>query len=155
MKLIPATDLFVVPGDCRVITTNTHGAMGAGIAKDFRDRYPSEYYAYKRRCHAGYHHLGAPEMCNTPDGLRWLLFPTKDHWRDPSQYHWLHEGLQYLIDNIGEPEYVEPHWHLVFPPLGCGHGRLDFRNVLRLLERFDGHIPNPMTVIAPPGYPLQ
>lgn len=154
MREIPDTDLFHCPGDCRFITVNTVGAMGAGIAKVFRDSYPNAYWAYKARCRKGYFHLGVPELITTEDQLKWVLFPTKQNWQDPSRYEWLHWGLQYIIDNIGEPDYIEPHWQLVIPPLGCGHGQLDYTNVRRLLQMFDDHIPNPITVIQPRGYQL-
>lgn len=152
MELIPHCDLFSYPGDCRIITVNTVGVMGAGIAKTFRDTYPDVYWQYKKVCKEGYFHMGVPELVTTEDGLRWLLFPTKAHWRDPSEYRYLEQGLGYLIQNIGEPGYVEPDWHLIFPPLGCGHGRLDFNIVKQILASFDGHIPNPITIIAPPSF---
>jgi hypothetical protein len=152
MKLIPHTDLFTYPGDVRVITVNTVGAMGTGIAETFRDRYMKVYWEYKKQCRGGYFHIGVPQFVVTEDGLKWLLFPTKMNWRNPSQYEWIHAGLQYLIDNIGEPDYIQHDWSLVFPPLGCGHGWLNFDNIKRLMQMFDDHIPNDVTLIAPKGY---
>ena len=152
MKLIPYTNLFDYPGDCGVITTNTVGAMGAGIALEFKKRYPKAYYQYHRECRAGYHHVGFPQLIQTEDGRQWLLFPTKDNWRDPSRYEWLKQGLGYLIENIGEPGYVQHDWTLVFPALGCSNGQLEFTHVKAMMEVFDNHVPNEVILIAPPGY---
>lgn len=154
MKIIPHTDLFNYPGDVRVITVNTVGAMGAGIAETFRDTYPAEYWRYKKQCHGGYFHLGVPQLVTTPDNKRWLLFPTKQNWRNPARYEWIHAGLQYVIDNIGEPDYIQHDETIIIPPLGCGHGGLNFNNIKVLLAKFDDHIPNRITVIAPPYYPV-
>lgn len=152
MLTIPATDLFSYPGDCRIITTNTVGAMGAGIAKIFRDRYREQYLTYQKQCRGGYFHLGVPQLVTTEDGLKWLLFPTKADWRNSSRYEWIHTGLGYIVDNIGEPDFIQPEWKLVFPPLGCGHGHLDFHKVKQYMEVFDNHVPNEVILIAPPGY---
>lgn len=154
MQLLPHCDLFETPGDCRVITVNCLGAMGLGIAETFRDRYKKQYWEYKRRCKQGQVWLGVPELIQTDDGLRWLLFPTKHNWRESSQYSWIQWGLQYLIENIGEPDYVQHDWTLVFPPLGCGHGNLDFQHIARLMNMFDGHVPNDIILIAPQEYEI-
>lgn len=154
MQIIPHTDLFAYPGDCRIITVNTVGAMGAGIAKDWRNRYWKEYHAYKRQCRGGFFHLGVPQLVTTEDDLHWLLFPTKQDWRNFSRYEWIHAGLGYIIDNIGEPDYIDPNWKLIFPPLGCGHGCLEFHNIIRYMDAFDSHVPNDVTLIAPQGYQL-
>lgn len=154
MQLLAHCDLFETPGDVRVITVNCKGAMGLGIAQVFRDRYKKQYWEYKRRCHGGFVHLGVPELIQTDDGLKWLLFPTKYDWRDSSQYHWIHWGLQFIIENIGEPDFVQPDDLIVFPPLGCGHGQLDFRHIHRLMDMFDGHVPNPIVLIAPQDFDI-
>lgn len=152
MQTLKHCDLFETPGDVRVITVNCVGAMGLGIAETFRDRYKKQYWEYKRRCKGGYVHLGVPELVVTDDGLRWLLFPTKYNWRNGSEYHWIQWGLQYLVDNIGEPDYVQHDEKIVFPPLGCGHGGLDFRHIARLMHMFDGHVPNEIILIEPQGF---
>lgn len=154
MITLPSCDLFDVPGDCHVITVNCVGAMGRGVAEVFRDRYMKQYWEYKNRCRKKQVWLGVPYLVTTDDGRQWLFFPTKDHWRGNSQYEWIHRGLQYLVDNIGEPDYIQHDWHLVFPPLGCGNGHLDFQHIARLMDMFDGHVPNDITLIAPQEYEI-
>ena len=53
------------------------------------------------------------------DGPRWIVnFPTKQHWRSPSQLAWVVEGLQdlrqFLIENNVQS--------IAIPPLGAGNG---------------------------------
>src|ERR1700678_3621437 len=51
-------DLFEVDAPAIGHGCNTEGAMGAGIAVEFKRRYPDMYKEYKRRCSSGAFSLG-------------------------------------------------------------------------------------------------
>jgi O-acetyl-ADP-ribose deacetylase (regulator of RNase III) len=82
-----------------VNTVNTVGVMGKGLALKFKERFPENYEAYAAACREGRVRVG--EMFVTPvsqtRGPRWIVnFPTKRHWRDPSQLQWIQDGLDFL-----------------------------------------------------------
>jgi O-acetyl-ADP-ribose deacetylase (regulator of RNase III) len=52
-------------------------------------------------------------------------FPTKQHWRAPSQLSWVEEGLQDLRRFLLENQIKS----IAIPPLGAGHGGLDWAEV--------------------------
>jgi hypothetical protein len=59
--------------------------MSKGIALQFRREYPEMHRDYVERCRRGEVRTGEPYLYG-----RVLNFPTKDHWRNPSdllQYH--------------------------------------------------------------------
>ena len=103
---------------------NTVGVMGAGIAKEFKLRYPEMFADYKQRC-AENRVLIGETYCWKPadESAQWvLLFPTKQHWQNPLQMEWLKSGLQHLTEN-----YKWGIRSLAMPALGCSLGWLDWK----------------------------
>ena len=54
-----------------------------------------------------------------------LNFPTKKHWRSPSRLEDIARGLDYLREHYEAWGITS----LAVPPLGCGHGQLEWRVV--------------------------
>ena len=82
-----------------VNTVNTVGAMGKGIALQFKQRFPANFVAYAQGCKLGQMQTGRMFVSEPGEltGPRWLVnFPTKQHWRDPSRLEWVVDGLQDL-----------------------------------------------------------
>jgi len=111
-----------------VNTVNTVGVMGKGIALMFKERFAENYRLYSAACKAGEVETGKVHVTavNELDGPRWIVnFPTKRHWRSPSQMAWIAEGLQdlrrFLIENNVKSVAV--------PPLGAGNGGLKWPEV--------------------------
>ncbi len=124
-----------------VNTVNTVGVMGKGIALMFKERYPRNFAAYARACKSGEVRIGRIFATDTEDlfGPRWILnFPTKNHWRARTRLEWVEQGLEDLVRVIKEKNIRS----IAVPPLGCGNGRLDWRDVKPLiiaaLEDIDG-----------------
>lgn len=116
-----------------VNTVNTVGVMGKGIALMFKERFAENFSLYSAACKAKRVQTGKIFVTEVHelDGPRWIVnFPTKQHWRSPSQMSWIVEGLQdlrrFLIDN--EVKSV------AIPPLGAGNGGLNWANVRPELE---------------------
>jgi len=132
-----------------VNTVNTVGVMGKGIALMFRDRFDDNYRRYVAACKAKQVRTGAMFITEPAelDGPRWIVnFPTKQHWRSPSQLEWVIEGLQdlrrFLVEN-----HVQS---IAIPPLGAGNGGLDWTLVRPEVERALGDLPNiEITVFEP------
>lgn len=75
-------DLFAAPGlPALGHGCNCAGAMGRGIAVQFRQRYPAMYEAYRRRCLAGTFLLGDVFVWDAESPVIFNL-GTQTHWID-------------------------------------------------------------------------
>ena len=124
-----------------VNTVNTVGVMGKGIALMFKEQFPRNFEAYARACESGEVRIGNMFVTENNElfGPQWIInFPTKTHWRVKTRLEWVEEGLQDLVRIINEKKIRS----IAVPPLGCGNGGLDWREVQPLivaaLERVDG-----------------
>ena len=136
-------------------TVNVVGVMGAGIAKEFKFRYPEMFEEYKDMCAQQKVIPGEP-YCWKPaddgayrvadDGAHWVLnFPTKKHWRHPSKIEWLESGLQYLQENYLRWGIVS----LAVPALGCSLGKLSWEQVRPLMEKYLSEMDIPVEIYEP------
>ena len=125
----PGTDLFSSGAEILVNPVNTRGVMGAGLARQFKQRYPSMFAAYRDRCQLGLVRIGAIDVhvVEEASSSRVIIanFPTKQHWRDPSKLPWIESGLVALRRVIAESGARS----VAVPPLGCGLGGLDWSDV--------------------------
>jgi hypothetical protein len=74
-----------------------------------------------------------------------LLFPTKQHWREWADIHGIERGLQWLRDNY-KSEGIKS---LAVPALGCGLGRLEWREVGPLLCKYLNTFDIPVWIYLP------
>ncbi|MGB3328569.1 MAG: macro domain-containing protein [Thermomicrobiales bacterium] len=129
-------DLFASGSDVLVNPVNCVGVQGAGLARQFRERFPDLDAEYREVCRDGRLKIGGPVLSR--DGSV-LWFPTKHHWRDRSRMTDVVAGLLTFVDRFTD----DPRsW--AFPALGCGLGGLDWRHVRRemtwYLERVAGDV---------------
>lgn len=111
-----------------VNTVNTVGVMGKGIALMFKERFAENYRLYSAACKAGEVETGKVHVTavNELEGPRWIVnFPTKRHWRSPSQMAWITEGLHDLRRFLIESDVKS----VAVPPLGAGNGGLKWLEV--------------------------
>ncbi len=106
-----------------VIPVNCVGVMGAGLAKQFADRFPDEVIIYKHFLKDGYLSPGQPTISYTKP-KNFILFATKYHWRNESKIGWIDNGIVQIdkFPNFGLES-------IAFPALGCGCGGLDWAKV--------------------------
>jgi O-acetyl-ADP-ribose deacetylase (regulator of RNase III) len=120
--------------DALVNTVNTVGVMGKGIALMFKDAFPANYREYAAASKRGDVQTGRMLVTERSSMLgppRWLInFPTKQHWRGKARIEWVKEGLTDLRRVLREREIRS----IAIPPLGCGNGGLDWRDVRPLIE---------------------
>lgn len=113
-------NIFTSSAQTLVNAVNCVGVMGAGIALEFRLRYPQMYGAYVELCDQGKMQIGRPWLYRACD--RWILnFPTKKHWKDPSKTEYLLLGLKRFLETYRQ-DGIES---IAFPMLGAAHGRLN------------------------------
>ncbi len=115
--------------DVRINTVNCVGVMGIGVALAFKQMYPDMFLDYKKACADGLVRPGALHVWKTPGETPCTIvnFPTKRHWRQPSEYEDVEIGLHTLR------QFLLPlgHVQVTLPALGCGHGGLDWERVKR------------------------
>lgn len=154
-RKIPLTDnLFLIKGDMffsklqtLTISVNCMGIMGKGLASRAKYQFPRVYVYYQDLCREKKLRLGRPYVCKQESSLDYeladeptslengvtetwfLLFPTKDNWRNKADIGGIEKGLQWICDNYK----VEGIKSLAMPALGCGLGWLDWSSVGPLL----------------------
>lgn len=139
-------DLFALDADILVNTVNCKGVMGAGIALAFKTRYPEMFQDYQRKCKAGRIKPGGiDEWIDSWTGKTIVNFATKDHWRKPSQYEYIEDGLIALHQYLKSRGKVR----VALPALGAGHGGLDWARVKQMIESNLADLEAEITVFSP------
>jgi O-acetyl-ADP-ribose deacetylase (regulator of RNase III) len=138
-------DLFASGVDILVCPTNTVGVMGAGLALQFRQRFPGLDTAYNGACRRGEHDAMHPFVWQH-GGPIVVCLATKRHWRDPSRL----EDVEACIRALAAWLAGEPRHRVAVPPLGCGLGGLRFDDVFPILQRHLAGVPHDVFVYAPP-----
>lgn len=116
--------------DMIVNTVNCKGFMGAGLALEFKLRYPAMYEQYKKRCENGLIKVGQLDFYEEA-GMKILNFPTKDDWKKPSKIDWIKQGLLYFYNHYKEYGIQS----IAFPKLGTNHGGLNWTEVKDYMEK--------------------
>jgi O-acetyl-ADP-ribose deacetylase (regulator of RNase III) len=125
------------PIDMIVNTVNCKGVMGAGIALEYKLRFPNMFEDYSRKCSEGIIKTGHLDVYNA-DKLKILNFPTKDEWKKPSKINWIEEGLRFFVNHYKKYNVRS----IAFPKLGTHNGGLEWNKVKKLMEEYLGDIPD-------------
>jgi O-acetyl-ADP-ribose deacetylase (regulator of RNase III) len=144
-------NMFESRADALVNPINCVGTMGAGLAKEFKRRFPglNDHYvaaAARREVKVG-RILTFPTLDQSGRGPRYIFnFPTKDQWRNPSQLSWIVSGL----DNLREVCDDLAVRSIAIPALGCGLGGLDWDDVSEAIQRAFSPVSHTMTIYVYP-----
>lgn len=104
--------------------------MGKGIAYQFKRQFPHNFDVYHHACKSGELRPGKLVWCRER-GKIIINFPTKDKWRNGSKMEYIEDGLDALIQLVGELRIRS----IAIPPLGSGNGGLVWPQVRQLLEQ--------------------
>ncbi|OFZ18855.1 MAG: hypothetical protein A2Z20_02510 [Bdellovibrionales bacterium RBG_16_40_8] len=85
-------DMFKSPAQVLTNTVNCVGVMGAGVALEFKNRYPMMFEDYKAKCDQGAVKPGQPYLWED-DTKQILNFPTKRDWRSDSVFQDIERGM--------------------------------------------------------------
>ena len=130
MLEITTKNIFNTNAKCLVNPINTQGVMGAGLALDFRIKYPNMYVEYRKLCQMQQIKIGFTHLYQDTH-IQILNFPTKIYWAQQSQMEWIDQGLEHFIQNY-------QRWNIqsiAFPMLGSGLGGLDSKKVEQLMTK--------------------
>ena len=143
-------DMFFSEMQTFTISVNTVGVMGKGLASRAKYQVPDVYVKYQDLCRQKKLKMGVPYlykksenfvislMEDTPSAVtenghrQFLLFPTKNHWRHPSPFEGIEQGLKWLVENY-KTQGIKS---LALPALGCGLGGLSWSTVGPLMCKY-------------------
>lgn len=130
-----------------VNTVNCVGVMGKGIALEFKKRYPEMFREYQMLCKEGKIQPGKPYIYHDLTGASVINFPTKDHWKSPSKFAYITEGLKWFRQSYKQLGITS----IAFPPLGCGNGGLKWEDVGPKMYQELKDLPIEIEIYAPFG----
>lgn len=142
-------DFFDYEADIRINTVNCVGVMGAGVALEFKNRYPDMFKAYVEVCKKDEIAPGKPFIWEETDLFSRCIIinlPTKMHWKNPSEYEYIEKDLVWLKEyllTVSEDSVV------TLPALGCGHGNLDWNIVKDMICHYLNEIKAKILVFEP------
>ncbi len=108
-----------------------NGVMGAGVAKAFKENFPSIMKDYEAAIRSGELRPGRALLFDLPDGRKWAALATKDHFSQPSREEWVESGLK----ELGEKVRAAGLTSIAIPPPGCGNGGLDWKRIEPLVHK--------------------
>lgn len=143
-------ELLNSEAEALVNTVNTEGVMGKGIALEFKEAFPKNYEKYREACKDGKIETGKMFVFETgsltyPHYI--INFPTKKHWRNPSKLEYIKDGLEDLERVIKKLKIKS----IAIPPLGCGNGKLNWKDVKPLIESSINKFPEINALIFEPS----
>ena len=130
-------NLLESDAEALVNTVNSVGVMGKGLALQFKRSFPLMHCQYQRACRKAMVQIGRMWVFDT-EYKTIINFPTKKHWRDPSQLQWIQLGLYDLVLSV----YIRGIESVAIPPLGCGNGGLDWDVVRPLIAKAFEPLPD-------------
>ncbi len=141
-------DIFETGALILVNPVNCVGVMGAGLAKQFKAKFPRVFLRYQEAC--THKRLYPGRLLYELENSKIVCcFPTKVHWKENSRYEYVESGLKTLSQDLsGAKEKLE---HLInlshnscisvaIPPLGCGLGGLERSKVKELVYKYLNNI---------------
>ncbi len=133
-----------------VNTVNCVGVMGKGVALQFKRAFPGNFKQYQKACKNNEIEPGRMFTVATDSLLnpRYIInFPTKRHWRQPSQLNDIKTGLAALVEEVQRLGIRS----ISIPPLGCGNGGLDWAEVKPLILEAFKPLPNVEVIVFEPA----
>jgi len=143
-------DMFFSRLHTLTVSVNIVGVMGKGLASRSKYQFPDVYVVYQDLCRKKILRMGKPylykretaldfQLADEPTTLKngnaetwFLLFPTKRHWRENSSFEAIEQGIQWLSKNYKSDGIKS----LAIPALGCGLGRLNWKDVGPMLCKY-------------------
>lgn len=134
-------NIFSSPAQTLVNTVNCAGVMGAGIALEFRLRYPEMVERYTALCDEGRIRPGV--LWTYRGRAPWVLnFPTKVHWRDASRKEYLRAGLENFVSSY-EKRGIQS---VSFPLLGADKGGIAPEESLSIMKSHLRQVSIPVSI---------
>lgn len=157
-------DMFFSRMNTLTVSVNTVGVMGKGLASRAKYQFPDVYVLYQDLCRKKILRMGQPylykreafldvQLADEPmfplkngNGQTWfLLFPTKNHWRENADFKGIEQGMQWLKENYKKEQIKS----ISIPALGCGLGQLNWKDVGPMLCKYLASFDIPVQLYLP------
>ena len=144
-------DIFQDDSEALVNPVNCVGAMGKGLALEFKRKFPDNFREYARECRNGRMKPGRMSVFKTyrHEAPHYIInFPTKRDWRNPSRMEDIRAGVQALAQEIRNRGIKS----IAIPALGSGLGQLPWEQVRKAIKEGLGELEDVrVTVYEPQG----
>ena len=138
-------DIFETSLQTLVCPVNTVGALGKGLARQFRERYRQLDAPYRRACFTKVFARQGFFVWNADANNKVLCLPTKMHWSRPSRLEWVDRALMAVARDWDKHGITS----MAIPAVGCGEGGLAWSSVRPLIYEHFGKHPLHVGIFAP------
>jgi O-acetyl-ADP-ribose deacetylase (regulator of RNase III) len=146
IESVMVEDILASSAQTLTLPCNMVGALGKGLAKTMKERYPEIEWPYKYMCKQFYFESNGLYCYRLKSGRQILFFPTKTHWRNPSELNLIDRGLQRLTKKYEKMGITS----LAVPMLGCGEGGLEWADVYPLIVEWLDPLPIAVRICLSP-----
>lgn len=115
---------------------NCSGAMGKGIALQFRDKFPEMYIEYKKKCKEGEFNLGDVFAFKYDNGFVFNL-ATQKTWRTKADIKAIEESLITMCEICCENNIV----NIALPKIGAGLGGESWEKIKIIIKNVSSNFP--------------
>ena len=122
-------NIFESGADCLINAVNCEGVMGKGIAYQFKLKFPENNKSYIKACKSSELTIGKVHYF-TENGITIVNLPTKNKWREKSKIEYIKTAMDYFVDILPKLQVK----NIAIPPLGCGNGGLNWKDVKKVIE---------------------
>jgi O-acetyl-ADP-ribose deacetylase (regulator of RNase III) len=140
-------DLFLNRHNAQALAhgCNCKGAMGAGVARGFRERYPDMYEEYRLRCRA------EPPQFNLGDSFFWKASNKPWVFNLATQEDYRHcrascGAIEKALREMKRQADEEGIGSIAMPRIGAGYGGLSWENVRPVIEKVFDNWPGTLYV---------
>jgi O-acetyl-ADP-ribose deacetylase (regulator of RNase III) len=142
-------NILEADAEALVNTVNCVGVMGKGIALQFKQAFPDNFVQYEKACRNKEVQIGRMFTVRTErlvNPIFIINFPTKKHWKDKSRIEYIESGLRSLIQEVRDLNIKS----IAIPPLGCGNGGLDWKQVRPMIVSAFAELPDVKVLLFEP-----
>jgi O-acetyl-ADP-ribose deacetylase (regulator of RNase III) len=123
-------NIFGIPGvNNYAHGCNCAGAMGKGIAVQFKEKFPAMYLQYKKLCRSGAFTLGEVFMYNYGEGFVFNL-GTQKSWTTKAEISAVDAAIGKMLQLATENKIKQ----IALPKIGAGLGKLDWESVKQIIN---------------------
>jgi O-acetyl-ADP-ribose deacetylase (regulator of RNase III) len=108
---------------------NCAGAMGKGIAVQFKEKFPAMYLQYKKLCRSGAFTLGEVFMYDYGEGFVFNL-GTQKSWTTKAEISAVDAAIGKMLQLAAENQVKQ----IALPKIGAGLGKLDWESVKQIIN---------------------